>query len=95
VERSQLDKIMEEKSLAQSGVVEEKEALEVAKLAGADLVLIGTANIGAGKIEADARIIDIKTGIAKCAMSSSAYSMSDLRALADDLGGQIRGKCTK
>ena len=95
VERSQLDKIMEEKSLAQSGVVEEKEALEVAKLAGADLVLIGTANIGAGKIEADARIIDIKTGIAKCAMSSSAYSMSDLRALADDLGGQIKGKCTK
>ena len=95
VERSQLDKIMEEKSLAQSGVVEENEALQVAKLAGADCVLIGTANIAGGKIEADARIVDIKTGIAKCAMSSSAYSMSDLRALADDLGGQIKGKCLK
>lgn len=95
VERSQLNKILEEKALAQSGVVEEKEALQVAKLAGADCVLIGTANIGAGKIEADARIIDIKTGIAKCAMSSSAYSMSDLRALADDLGSQIKGKCLK
>jgi TolB-like protein len=95
VERSQLDKIMEEKSLAQSGVVEESEALKVAKLAGADLILIGTANIGGGKIEADARIVDIKTGVAKCAMSSSAYSMSELRALADDLGAQIKGKCAK
>ena len=95
VERSQLDRIMQEKSLAQSGVVEEKEALQAAQLAGADVILIGTATIAGDKIETDARIVDIKSGVAKCAMSSSAYSLSDLRALADDLAGQIKGKCAK
>jgi TolB-like protein len=95
VERSQLDRIMQEKSLAQSGVVEEKEALQAAQLAGADVILIGTATIAGDKIETDARIVDIKSGVAKCAMSSSAYSLSDLRALADDLVGQIKGKCAK
>jgi TolB-like protein len=95
VERSQLDRIMQEKSLAQSGVVEEKEALQAGRLAGADVILVGSASIAGEKIETDARIIDLKQGIAKCAMSSSAYSLSDLRALADDLVGQIKGKCAK
>ena len=95
VERSQLDKIMEEKSMAQSGVVEDKDALSAAQLAGANVILVGSANVLNTKIEADARIIDIKTGIAKCAMSSSAYSIDDMRALADDLVGQIKNKCAK
>ena len=95
VERTQLDRILQEKSLAQSGVVEEKEALQAAQLAGADIILIGSATIAGDRIETDARIVDIKNGIAKCAMSSSAYSLSDLRALADDLAGQIKGKCAK
>ncbi|HEX7509675.1 MAG TPA: CsgG/HfaB family protein, partial [Chitinivibrionales bacterium] len=95
VERTQLDRILQEKSLAQSGVVEEKEALQAAQLAGADIILIGSATIAGDRIETDARIVDIKNGIAKCAMSSSAYSLSDLRALADDLVGQIKGKCAK
>jgi TolB-like protein len=93
VERSQLDKIMEEKVLAQSGVVEETEAMQAARLAGADLLLIGSAGISGAKIEVDARIIDANSGTAKCAMSTSSYSLLNLRALADDIVGQIKGKC--
>jgi TolB-like protein len=95
VERSQITKIMEEKQLAQSGVIEEKEALQAAKLAGADIVLVGSAGIAGDKIEADARVVDMKTGIAKCAMNSASYSVSNIRAIADDLVGQIKGKCLK
>lgn len=95
VERSQLNRIMEERALAQSGVVEEKEAITAAQLAGADIVLVGSAGIAGEKIEADARIIDLKSGIAKCAMNSASYSFSDLRAMADDLVSQIKSKCLK
>jgi TolB-like protein len=95
VERSQLDKIMEEKVLAQSGVVEESEAMQAAQLAGAELLLIGTAGTSGGNIEVDARIIDVKSGVAKCAMSTSSYYLSNLRALADDIVGQVKGKCAK
>lgn len=95
VERSQIERIMEEKSLAQSGVVEESEALQIAQLAGADVILIGSAGITGNKIEADARIVDMKTGVAKCAMNSATFSLSDLRLLANDLVGQIKGKCAK
>jgi curli biogenesis system outer membrane secretion channel CsgG len=95
VERSQLQHIMEEKSLGQSGVVEEKEEMQAAQLAGADLVLVGSAGIAGEKIEADARVVDLKSGIARCAMNSAAYAVSDLRAISDDLVGQIKGKCLK
>lgn len=95
VERTQINRIMEEKSLAQSGIVEENEAIQIAKVANADVILIGTASIAGSKIEADARIVDMKTGIAKCAMSSSSYSLSDLRLMATEIVGQLKSKCWK
>ena len=109
VERSQLNLLTGERSMEEGGLVEEseeepvpqntdideKEALQAAKLAGADLVLLGSAGVKSDKIEVDARIVEMKSGIARCSMSSGSYSTSDLRALADDLVGQIRGKCLK
>ncbi|OGJ94170.1 MAG: hypothetical protein A2487_07720 [Candidatus Raymondbacteria bacterium RifOxyC12_full_50_8] len=95
VERSQINKIMEEKTLGQSGIVEQSEALQIAQLAGAELILIGSASVVAGKIEVDARIIDSGKGTALCAMSASGFDITNLRPLADNLVGQVKGKCIK
>jgi len=95
VERSQINKIMEEKSLGQSGIVEQNEAMQAAQLAGAELLLIGSAGVVGGKIEVDARIIDAAKGTALCAMSSSGFDVTNLRALADDVVSKIKVNQTK
>lgn len=95
VERSQLNRIMEEKALGQSGAVEENEAIQIAQVAHADLILIGSYGIINGNVEADARIVDMKNGVARCGMSSSTYYRSELRSLANEIVGQIKTKCAK
>ena len=90
VERSQLNKIMEEKAMGQSGIVEQSEAMQAAQLAGAELILIGSASVVGGKIEVDARIIDAAKGTAICAMSSSGFDIANLRPLADDIVMKIK-----
>jgi len=44
VERKNLEKIMQEQKLSLSGLVDEKEAVEIGKLSGAQVVLIGSIN---------------------------------------------------
>jgi TolB-like protein len=92
IERSQIDKIMEEKSLGQSGVIEQAEAIQAAKVAGADLLLIGSASIINGKIEVDARVINAASGSALTASNSSGFDVTNLRPLADDIVSKIKVK---
>ncbi|MBL8029418.1 MAG: LPP20 family lipoprotein [Fibrobacteres bacterium] len=92
IERSQIDKIMEEKSLGQSGVIEQAEAIQAAKIAGAELLLIGSASIINGKIEVDARVISAATGSALTASNSSGFDVTNLRPLADDIVTKIKVK---
>jgi TolB-like protein len=92
IERSQIDKIMEEKSLGQSGVIEQAEAIQAAKIAGAELLLIGSASIINGKIEVDARVINAASGSALTASNSSGFDVTNLRPLADDIVSKIKVK---
>ncbi|MCU0610075.1 MAG: LPP20 family lipoprotein [Chitinispirillaceae bacterium] len=108
VERSQLSKIIEEKMLQASGLTEETEdsgeettgageddeMVQIARLAGADLALLGSGAVRNDTIDVDARIIVTKNGVARCAMKGSALKAS-LSQLAKDLVGQSRGKCLR
>ncbi len=90
VERSQMDKLMDEKKLGMVGLTEQTEAMSVAKLAGADYIMVGTATLVNNKLEVDARIIDVATGVAKIAMSSTGYGLDNLRELANDVVKKIK-----
>ena len=92
VERTLLDKLLSEKALAQSGVVEDNEAINAAQFAGADLALIGSATIINDHVELDARLVDVAKGTAVCAMSTSGELSGDLRSLADGLVDKISVK---
>jgi len=108
VEREFLDKIVAERNLAASGLEDqsadeetgggddgEQAALKNARLAGADLLFLGTITGVDGKIEIDARVVNVKDGTARCSMTHSALSANEARAIADDLVKQIRGKCLR
>jgi len=63
IERSALDKIMEEQKLGLSGFVDEETAVKVGKLAGADMIILGNINMKIGFVKVSARGIDTETSV--------------------------------
>ncbi len=61
IERSALDKIMEEQKLGMTGFVDEETAVKVGKLAGADVIILGRINLEIGFAKVSARGIDTET----------------------------------
>ena len=61
IERSALEKIMEEQKLGMTGFVDDKTAVKVGKLAGADVIILGRINIEIGFAKVSARGIDTET----------------------------------
>ena len=63
IEREQLDGVLEELRLQNSGVVSPESALQAGRTAGARLLVTGTlADRGGGSVEVNARLIRIETG---------------------------------
>jgi len=61
IERSALDKIMEEQKLGLTGFVDEETAVKLGKLAGADIIILGRINLEVGFAKVSARGIDTET----------------------------------
>ncbi|MCF7858377.1 MAG: CsgG/HfaB family protein [Candidatus Cloacimonetes bacterium] len=61
IERSALDKIMQEQKLGMTGFVDEETAVKVGKLAGADVIIMGRINLEIGFAKVNARGIDTET----------------------------------
>ncbi len=61
MERTALEKVLKEQKLQNSGVVDEKTAVNVGKIAGADAIIIGDVNILGGFAKVSARVIDTET----------------------------------
>jgi TolB-like protein len=63
VERADLLRIIEEIKLAQAGLIDEKTAQQVGKMAGAQHLLLGSfVYLPNGKIRIDGRIVEVETG---------------------------------
>ncbi len=61
VERSMLEKVMQEQSFSNSGVVDDGQATEIGKLAGANKVILSVVTLTGGRNMLSIKIIDVKT----------------------------------
>lgn len=61
MERAALEKVLKEQKLQASGIVDEKTAVNVGKIAGADAIVIGDVNVAGGVTTVSARVIDTET----------------------------------
>lgn len=61
IERDQIDKLINEKNLSATGVVEDKDYMSTGSIAGADFIIVGTTYYGK-KALITARIINVHTG---------------------------------
>ena len=87
IERGAMDQVMNEQALGMSGMVDEETAVEVGKLAGADVIVVGSINIAEGFGKVSARGIDTETAemiVAKESQTSEP-SMSNLESLVENI----------
>lgn len=92
MERVQLEKILKEQSLSQTGVIDAETAIEVGKLSGLEGVVVGSISQLKSSIEADTRLIEVETGKALTAASARVTNVDDVRGLANNLARQLSEK---
>jgi TolB-like protein len=92
MERVQLEKILTEQSLGQTGTIDAETAVEVGKLSGLEAVVVGSISQLKTAIEADARLIEVETGKALTAANARVNSIDDIRDLANKLSKQLSMK---
>ncbi len=63
IERNAVDEILKEQAFNMSGMVDERQAVEVAKLVGADALVMGSITVTRGFARINARVIDTETSI--------------------------------
>lgn len=61
VERSMLEHVMEEQAFSNSGIVDDTQATEIGKLAGANKVIVSVITVAAGRYMLSIKMIDVKT----------------------------------
>jgi len=89
VERKQLQKILEEQALGQSGALDAETAVVVGKIMSIDAIVVGSISALANAVEADARILNVETGEAIAATHARAASADELRQIAEALAKEI------
>lgn len=61
VERSLLEKVMQEQSFSNSGAVDDNDATEIGKLAGANKIILSVVTLTGGRNMLSVKMIDVKT----------------------------------
>jgi tetratricopeptide (TPR) repeat protein len=89
IERQQLEKVLEEQALGQSGALDSETAVVVGKIMSLDAVVVGSISALTNVLEADARILNVETGEAIAATHARAASADDLRQIAEALAQEI------
>lgn len=91
VERSALDKIVQEMKLGMTGLVDPKSAAQVGKVAGANLVVIGSYTALGKSIRLDAKVVNVETSVIVkgAAASAKASNMDNLDDAVDALAQKL------
>jgi len=89
VERSQINKLLQEYQLRQSGLTEDGHARKIGSLANVDLVLLGSLSQIFECYTINARIINVATGVVIKALKVEIRSQADFPNKIDELANRI------
>ncbi len=91
VERAQINKTISEQKFQKSGLIDDKSAVELGKLLGADLIVIGSVVKIGTSYTINSRLIDTKTGEAKMGKNATGNDLNLLTALSRSLLDSLLG----
>lgn len=61
IERNQIKQLLKEQSFQKSGLVDEKNSIEIGKILGVDKLIVGSYQIFSGNISVNSRVVNIQT----------------------------------
>ena len=79
IEREQIEKVVKELQLTQSGIIDPSSAKQIGKMVGADAILTGSVIKFGSDMRVDARIIEVESGIILTA--EKAMGNADLKSI--------------
>ncbi len=88
IERSQIDKVIEEHSFQLSGVTDEEESVKIGNILNAEILILGSVSRFGERIELDVRVINGETGEILLTRYGSSNEDS-LREMVNELGTEI------
>ena len=89
IERSAIDKIVSEQKIQASGFVDDKTAVKLGKIAGADALVIGNISVTGTTVKISARLVDVETGETLIAQDASSETTAP-----DALDATVRNVAT-
>jgi TolB-like protein len=91
VERSQINKALSEQKFQQSGNIDDKSAVEIGKVLGADLIIVGSVVKIGNAFTINSRLIDVKTGEAKLGRNVTGTDLNLLTNMSNELVDNLFG----
>lgn len=91
VERAQISKALAEQKFQKSGLIDDKSAVEIGKILGADLIIVGSVVKIGNAYTINSRLIDIKTGEAKLGKNVTGTDLNLLASMSNELVENLFG----
>jgi len=91
VERAQINKAISEQKFQKSGLIDDKSAVEIGKVLGADLIIVGSVVKIGNAYTINSRLIDVKTGEAKLGKNVTGTDLNLLTSMSNELVENLFG----
>lgn len=91
VERAQISKALSEQKFQQSGIIDDKSAVEIGKVLGADLIIVGSVVRIGNAYTINSRMIDVITGEAKLGKNVTGTNLNLITAMSNELVENLFG----
>jgi len=86
IEREQLDKLVKEMEMTQTGFIESTDAVEIGKMLHADAIITGSVALLDNQIQLNARIIEIESSYVLSAdTKTSSYTLKNINLIANEI----------
>lgn len=92
VERAQINKAISEQKFQKSGIIDDKSAVEIGKVLGADLIIVGSVVRIGNAYTINSRMIDVKTGEAKLGKNVTGTNLNLITAMSNELVENLFGR---
>ena len=91
VERAQINKAISEQKFQKSGLIDDKSAVEIGKVLGADLIIVGSVVKIGNAYTINSRLIDVKIGEAKLGKNVTGTDLNLLTSMSNELVENLFG----
>lgn len=90
IEREQLDKLVKEMEMGQTGFIESTDAVEIGKMLHADAIITGSVALLGGQVQLNARIIEIESAyVISAETKTTSYTLQNINKVVNEIVAKL------